>query len=158
MARGSSFCFKFLLFPFTQVLAPSAYSAGRTFGISGGAGVSAVEDEPVVGLCAVLQGDVLLQVLPDGCRRLSGRKPESVRNPEDMGVDGYDRLLVYDGGYDVRGLEADSGKSLKLIDVGRYLPSEIRNELFRHFDEMAGLAVGVGDAADQGVEFLECGL
>jgi hypothetical protein len=55
-----------------------------------------VEDQPVVGRGAFVFWDVLLEFGLDCKWSLAVREPEPVRYAEDVGVHGYDGLVVND--------------------------------------------------------------
>ena len=137
------------------VAAPVGEAAGGAFGGAGGAGVAAVEDEPVVGAGAKVDGDVPLEILLDRERGLAVGEAETVGDAEDVGVDGDDGLVVDDGGDDVGGLAADAGQGHEGVDVSGNLSAEVGQEFLGHGDEVVGLGVGIGNAADIGPDVVE---
>ena len=108
----------------------------------------------MVGIGAVRDGDMALQVTLDGLRRFPRGEAETVGYAEYVGVYGDDGLVVDDGSDDVGRLPPDAGKAHQRIDVGRDLPIEIRKKFPGHGGQVLGLAVRVGDAFDIGKDFL----
>ena len=77
-----------------ELPAPLREGTGGAFGTAGGAGVAAVEDEPVVGSGPKFRRDVPLKVLLNGKGGGAIREPQPVRNPETLGVYGYYRFVI----------------------------------------------------------------
>ena len=62
----------------------------------GGAGVSSVKDEPMVGAGPVFFGYVAFKFAFHGLGSLSVREADPVGNAEDVGVDGYYGFVIDD--------------------------------------------------------------
>ena len=76
--------------------APGGEGAGGAFWGAGGAGVAAVEDEPVVGDGTLFNRDMALKVPFNIQRSFAVRQPQPVGNPENMSVNSNYRLIVND--------------------------------------------------------------
>ena len=111
----------------------------------------------MVGDGAPVGGDMALEVLFDFQRRLAVGEAEPVGNPENVGVHRDDGFVVNNGGNDICRLSADARKCHQRIDVRGDLPAEIGKEFPGHGNQVRGFAVGIGDAADEGIDLVECG-
>ena len=78
-------------------------------------------------------------------------------NPENVGVHRDDGFVVNNGGNDICRLSADARKCHQRIDVRGDLPAEIGKEFPGHGNQVRGFAVGIGDAADEGIDLVEGG-
>ena len=109
---------------------------------------------------ALLHRDMALEVGLYFVRGFPAGQAKAVGYPEHVGVHGYYGLVVEDGGHYVGGFAADSGQGHEAVGVGGYHGMEVADQFPGHVYEVdvyevAGLAVGVGDGADDGQDFLE---
>src|SRR5476649_2109692 len=102
-------------------LADVVDDAARALGLARLAGVSAVQDQPVVRVQAEFLGHPLQQLQLHFERVLAGREAGAVADPEDMRVDGDGRLAERHVHHHVGGLAADAGEVLQLGVCMRYL-------------------------------------
>ena len=79
---------------------------------------------------------------------------DPVGDPEDMGIDGHGGFVEHDGGNDIGSLPSDSGQLLQLVHVGGHYALKLLHEHLGHADQVLGLVVGVGDAADVFIDHL----
>ena len=82
----------------------------------------------MVGDCPLVFGNVPFELFLDCERCLSVRKAEPVRDAEDMGVDGYDGLVVNDRCDYVRGFAPYAWQRHQGVDVRGYFTAEIGDE------------------------------
>ena len=78
----------------SELSAPRLQAARLAFGLSGCADIAAVKDEPVVSCRSELGSKAFGQIFFHSFHRGAVRKTYSVGNPENMGVNGNDRLIV----------------------------------------------------------------
>src|SRR5262245_24087946 len=114
--------------------------ATPAFGLPRFAHIAAMQDQPVMAIVLValwhhpIEGELDLE------RRLAGRKPGAVRDPEDVGIDGDGGLAEGDIEHDIRRLAANSGKGDERFAIVRHLAIELGDELLRQRDQVFGLA------------------
>ena len=111
--------------------------------------VAPVQDQPVMGVLLVVVGHDLVELLLHVERRLAGRKPGAVADPEDVGVDRDGRLAERDVEHDIGGLAADAGQLLQRLARGRHLAAVIVDQLLRERDDVLGLGVEQADGLDE---------
>lgn len=148
----------FVLFPVvgTQVF----YLALVAEGFMSFADVSSVEYEPMMCTGYVLLGQVFHEPFLDtqwGGAAL-GYEAYAMAHTEDMGVDGHGGFAVDDALYDIGCLATDAWQSGQFVEGGWHLTVEVGDEHLGHADEMACLAVGVGDSVDEILKLFERGL
>ena len=137
-----------------------AESAPLAFGGAGGAGVSAVKYEPVVGVGYDAGGEVACELFFDceWCGALLADEAYAMADAEDVGVNGHFCFAEYDGLYDVGGLASYTGETFELFAGGGDLALVFGYETLCHAYEVACLVVGVGYAAYVLVDNFGCGV
>ena len=111
----------------------------------------------MVGYRPLFHRYVTLQVGLDFLRGLAVGQPEAVGDSEYVCVHGDYRLVVEDGSHDIGCLAAYSGQAHETVCVGRNHRMEVADQPAGHVYQVTGLAVGVGDGADQSQYVLEGG-
>lgn len=140
---------------FAEVLEPAFVALGP----KGGAGVSAVEDEPVVCVGDFFFGEVFGECLFYGvwCGAGFWYESQSVAYAKDVGVDCHPCFAPDDAQYDVGCFASDAGQCGQLLRVLRYFSAVFFPQHSCHFYEVFGFVVGVGDGTDVFVDDFRCG-
>ena len=115
-----------------------AESAPLAFGGAGGAGVSAVKYEPVVGVGYDAGGKVACELFFDceWCGALLADESYAMADAEDVGIDGHLCFLEYDCLYDVGGLSSYAREAFEFFTSRGNLPLVFGNETLCHTYEM----------------------
>src|SRR5580700_10241269 len=116
---------------------------------AGHAGITAVQDQPVMGVQPVALRHDFQQLHFDVERGLADRQPGAIANAEDVGVDGDGRLAEGDVEHDVGGLAADARQGFQRLAVVRNFAAVFFNELARKTDDIFGLGAKKADGLDQ---------
>ena len=134
----------FLLFPLTQLIdqAASAFRFARH------AGITAVQDQPVVGVLFVLIRDELQQALLDFQDVFAGRQTGAVGYPEYVGVYGNGGLAESGIEDDVCRFPADPRQFFQCFPVLRHLAGMGINQDMAGLDNVFGFCVVQADRFD----------
>ena len=84
----------------------------------------------------------------DLLRRLAGRQPEPVADPEDMRVDRHGRLAEGHVEHDVGGLAPHARQLRKLVAVAGHVAAKIADQRLRQRDHVLRLVAPEPDGAD----------
>ena len=100
-----------------KLTAPLCEGTTGAFGVTGSAGVAAVEDEPVVGDGPEGRLNVALKVLLHRKGRGTVGKAQSVGHSKHVSINGNHRFVIHYGSNDVGGFSANTGKAHKRVYV-----------------------------------------
>ena len=119
-----------------------------------------MEQEPVVGVGDVLDGDIAHELLLNLQRRIGslGNEAQTVADTIDMGIDSHSGLAEPYGLDDIGGLAPYARQRHKLGAVGGNLAVEVIDQLARHGYQMVGLGVGVAHRTDEMQHIIDLGL
>ena len=137
-----------LIVPESFPLPPLAQLKNNTppaFRFAGGADITAVQDEPVVGVFFILFGDEFQQPLFDFQDVFPRRQAGAVGYPEDVGVHGDGGLAERGVEDDVGGFPAYSRQLFQRFPVGGDFPGMVAQQDVTGFDDIFGLCVVKSD-------------
>lgn len=119
-----------------------------------------MEQEPVVGIGDVLDGDIAHELLLDLQRRIGslGNEAQTVADTIDMGIDSHGGLAEPHGLDDIGGLAPYARQRHELGAVGGNLAMEVADQLARHGYQMVGLGIGIAHRTDELQHIVDLGL
>lgn len=119
-----------------------------------------MEQEPVVGVGDVLDGDIAHELLLDLQRRIGslGNEAQTVADTIDMGIDSHGGLAEPHGLDDIGGLAPYARQRHELGAVGGNLAMEVADQLARHGYQMVGLGIGIAHRTDELQHIIDLGL
>lgn len=105
----------------------------------------------------VVGGYGLEELIFDGGGGFSVGDTDASCDAEDVGVDGHGGLVVENGKEDVGGFSSDAGQGLQVVSVVGEDSVVFFDDFLCHGDEVLGFVVGVGNAFDEGKQFVFLG-
>ena len=143
---------------FWRRLAPQPNTALLAFGFAGGADISAVEYEPMVGNGQEVAGEALFELFL-GLQRGLGthRKPNPARHPENVRIHRHYLSAKEHRSNHIGGLAPHAWEPFESLDSVGHHTTKFLHQHTSHLRKVFGFVVGVGDTLDVGVNLLRGG-